>query len=78
MNAIVWDVVTRAENSPTSYSIPFAYQEAHPAFDEGFMDYEQHHGCSVNPYEEATDSWYEWNDGFMTAYQYSLSWHEYA
>lgn len=74
MNSVLWNALVSAEHSN---SIPLNYEEAHPAFNEGFYSFKQQFGRGVNPHEEGTDSWCEWNDGFMTAYQNSLNYQDY-
>lgn len=67
MNSVVWSAVVSA-----NYTIPFDYQEAHPAYTEGYYSYKPFSRWT-NPYEEETDSWYEYEDGLMQAYHNSLN-----
>lgn len=63
MNSVLWDCLVSHE-----VFIPFNFEEAHPAYDEGYYAYSKPATRSRNLYEEGSDSWYEWNAGFEQAY----------
>lgn len=62
MNNVLWGAVCAAD-----YSIPLNHEEAHPAYTEGYYSYQPWKVSYKSPYEETTDSWYEWQDGFGQA-----------
>jgi hypothetical protein len=52
--------------------VPVSYEDAHPAFSEGYTNYYHNMlqvGNRTNPYEQKTDSWAEYEDGYQMAHQ---------
>lgn len=63
MNSVLWGCLISHE-----ISIPFNFEEAHPAYDEGYYSYKPAGPLATNPHEEDSESYAEWDDGFMQAY----------
>lgn len=67
MNPTLWQAVVTHD-----YSIPLNFEEGHPAYSEGYYAFSTRLLVS-NPHEYDSDSWYEWEDGYLQAYNNSLN-----
>ena len=71
MNDVVASIVER------KYDILFNYVESHPVYTEGFSAYyvpfwDRRYPVAINPHEEGTDGFYEWQDGYDMAEMFSM------